>query len=72
MCYKIPETKKMEISIIHEILPPEIIEKTLKILNYKDLCQAKQICRRWKEIIDKGNLVKKSQGKMLDLISFLY
>ena len=72
MCYKIPETKKMEISIIHEILPPEIIEKTLKILNYKDLCQAKQICRRWKEIIDTGNLVKKSQGKMLDLISFLY
>ena len=72
MCYKIPETKKMEISIIHEILPPEIIEKTLKILNYKDLCQAKQICRRWKEIIDKGNLKKKATGKISNLLLFSF
>ena len=63
MCYKIPETKKMEISIIHEILPPEMVEKILKLLHIKDLCQAQLICRRWKEIIDKGNLVKKALGK---------
>ena len=61
--YKITESKKMDHSIIHEILPPEMVEKILKLLNYKDLCQSQQVCRRWKEIIDMGNLKKKATGK---------
>ena len=65
MCYKITETKKMEISIIHEILPPEMVEKILKLLHYKDIYQSQLVCRRWNEIIDLGNLVKKSRGKCL-------
>ena len=72
MCYKIPEAKKMELSTIHEILPPEMVEKILKLLNFKDLCQARQVCRRWKEIIDKGNLKKKATGKTSNFLLFRF
>ena len=72
MCSKITESKKMELSLIHEILPPEMVEKILKLLNYKDLCQAKQVCRRWKEIIDMGNLKKKALGKTSTFLLLLF
>ena len=58
-----PESKRIGFSVTHGILPPEMVEKILKLLNIKDLCQAQLICRRWKEIIDKGNLIKKASGK---------
>ena len=58
------EANKTNISLIHNVLPPEMLEKILKLLNYKEICQAKLICRRWKEIIDKGNLLKKVAGKI--------
>ena len=45
------EAKNMRFSVIHDILPPEMVEKILKLLNIKDLCQAQLICKRWKEII---------------------
>ena len=35
-------------------LPPEIVEKILKFLDFREICQARRICKRWKEIIDKG------------------
>ena len=44
------------------ILPTEILEKIFKLLSYKTVCQAQLICRRWKEIIVRGNLLKKSSG----------
>ena len=53
----------MELSLIHEILPPEMVENILKLIDYNDIYQAQQVCRRWKEIIDLGNLVKKALGK---------
>ena len=56
---------KREKKLIDDILPPEIVEKILKYLNYKDICQSKLICRRWKEIIDNGNLVIKASSKTL-------
>ena len=62
MCYEITESKKMKNSLIHEILPPEMVEKILKLLHYKEICQAQLVCRRWKEIIDMGNLKKKVTG----------
>ena len=66
MCYEITESKKMKNSLIIEILlPTEMVEKILKLLNCKDIYQSQLVCRRWKEIIDLGNLVKKSQGKCL-------
>ena len=57
------DAKKVRLSVIQDTLPPEMVEKILKLLHIKDLCQAQLICRRWKEIIDKGNLVKKASGK---------
>ena len=71
VCTGLTESKKMEHLIIHEILPPEMVEKILKLLHYKDIYQSQRVCRRWKEIIDLGNIVKKSQGKCL-IIPFLY
>ena len=55
----------MKLSEINDILPPEIIEKVLKLLNYKDINQGRLICRRWRQIIDNGKLVKKASGKIL-------
>ena len=61
--FEMTEVKRMRLSAIQDILPPEMVEKILKLLHMKDLCQAQVICRRWKEIIDKGNLIKKASGK---------
>ena len=61
--------KKIRISFIHYILPPEIFEKILTLLNYKEICQAQLICRRWKEIVKKGKLLEKASGKFLELRS---
>ena len=57
------EAKRLRLSVIEDILPPEMVEKILKLLHIKDLCQAQLICRRWKEIIDNGNLIKKASGR---------
>ena len=43
-------------------LPTEMLEKILKLLNYKDLCQAELVCRRWRETIRR--LKKKASGKI--------
>ena len=72
MCYKIAESKKMEHSMIHEILPSEMVEKFLKLLNYKDIYQSQLVCRRWKEIIDKGTLKKIATGKVSHLVLFSF
>ena len=57
------QTKKRRVSDVKNILPPEMVEKILKLLNFKDICQANLVCKRWKEIIVEGNLVKKASGK---------
>ena len=60
------EEKNMKLSAIATILPPEIIEKILKFFTYEEIYQAQLVCRRWKDIISKGNLVKKYAGKILE------
>ena len=60
------QVRKSRFSDVENILPPEMLEKILKFLNFKDICQAQLVCKRWKEIIVKGNLVKKVAGKMLE------
>ena len=47
-------------------LPPEMVEKILKLLNFKEICRAKVICRQWKEIIDNGNLMQNASGNILN------
>ena len=59
------EANETDMALIHNMLPPEMLEKILELLIYKEICQAKLICRRWKEIIDKGNLLKKVAGKIV-------
>ena len=59
------QDKKMPLSVIHNIFPPEMVEKILKFLNYKDVIEAKLTCRRWKDIIENGNLVIKASSKTL-------
>ena len=61
------EAKKTNISLILYMLPAEMLEKILNFLNYKEICQAKLISRRWKEIIDQGNLLKKAAGKTFSI-----
>ena len=59
------DESKTSLSIIENVLPLELVEKILKLLTYKDICKGKLICKRWKEIIDKGNLLKAASGKIL-------
>ena len=47
------------------ILPPEMVERILKLLFLKEICNARQVCKRWKEIIDKGNLMENAAGIIL-------
>ena len=72
MCYEITESKKMKNSLIHEILPPEMVEKILKLLKLKEICQAQLVCKRWKDIIVKSNLVKKVTGNNNAFLLFYY
>ena len=58
------ETTNAKISM--NILPPEMLVKILKLLKYKDLCQAQLICKRWNEII--GEIKTKVAGKILCLL----
>ena len=57
---------KISFSVCEIDLPSEMVDKILKLLSYKDIWQAQLVCRRWKEIIDMGNLVKKAKGKTVD------
>ena len=56
------QRKRMPDDQINIILPPEMLEKILKLLNFKDICQANLVCKRWNEIIVKGNVLKKASG----------
>ena len=57
------QRKRMPYDQINIILPPEMLEKILKLLNFKDICQANLVCKRWNEIIANGNVLKKASGK---------
>ena len=54
---------KMSLSVSGIDLPSEMVYEILKLLTYRDIWQAQLVCKRWKEIIDMGNLVKKAKGK---------
>ena len=60
------QTKKRRVSDVEQILPPEMVEKILKLLKLKEICQAQLVCKRWKDIIVERNLVKKVAGKMIE------
>ena len=64
------QANKRRRSDVENILPPEMVEKILKLLKLKEICQAQLVCKRWKEIIVEGNLVKKVAGKNNAFLSF--
>ena len=57
------QRRRMPYDQINIILPPEMLEKILKLLHFKDTCQANLVCKRWNEIIVKGKVLKKAAGK---------
>ena len=63
------DAKRMKLSANFNNLPPEMVQRILKLFNFEDICQARLICKRWKEIIDKGNLVKEAAGNILSTLS---
>ena len=63
--------KKMKMAVSINNLPPEIVEKILKLFKIKGICQARAICKKWKEIIDKCNLLKKAAGNLFEPCNFL-
>ena len=66
------DTKRIKLSVSFSHLPPEMVEKILKLLNIKNICQARVICKQWKEIIDRGNLLKKASGKIFEPFNYIF
>ena len=60
----IPNMTEMDTST-NKVLPTEMLKAVLEKLDYKSLSSARQICKRWKEIIDGFKLVEKAFGKHL-------
>ena len=58
------DANKMKLSVSINNLPPEMVEYILKLLDIKVICRARVICKKWKDTIDKGNLLKKVAGKL--------
>ena len=50
--------------LAQNILPPEMLEKIFKLLNYKEIFLSKQVCKRWKMIIVKFKLLEKASGEI--------
>ena len=59
----IAEMSKLEITDINQVLPTEILRNILQRLDIKNLCSARQTCKRWKEIIDGFELVEEACSK---------
>ena len=57
------EMSKLEITDINQVLPTEILRNILQTLDIKNLCSARQTCKRWKEIIDGFELVEEACSK---------
>ena len=66
------QRKSMPYDQINIILPPEMLEKILKLLNFNDICRAILVCRRWNDIIVKGKVLKKAQTWKIPAKWFLW
>ena len=54
----------IDVVLINEILPPEIMGKILEMSDYKSLCSARLTCKHWKLIIDSYNSMEKVMSKI--------
>ena len=55
-------SKKIKMSVSCNSLPPEMVVRIFQHLNLTEMCRAQLVCKRWKEIIEKFNLVKEATG----------
>ena len=60
------EAKVNNLPISLNSLPPELVEKILKLFTFKEISNIQLTCKRWKDIIVKGNLLKKASGKIFE------
>ena len=58
--------KDIDLSLIHQTLPTEMLKKILEKLDIKSLSFAKQTCMRWRDIIHEFELVEKASSKFLN------
>ena len=61
----IAEMSKLEITEINQVLPTEILRNILQRLDIKNLCSARQTCKRWKDVIDGFELVEDACSKFM-------
>ena len=59
------EMSKLEITEINQVLPTEILRNILQRLDIKNLCSARQTCKRWKDVIDGFELVEDACSKFM-------
>ena len=59
------EMSKLEITDINQVLPTEILRNILQRLDIKNLCSARQTCKRWKDVIDGFELVEDACSKFM-------
>ena len=50
--------KRLKLSVIHDILPQEIIVMVFKKLGCKSLSAARDSCKHWRKVIDDFNLLE--------------
>ena len=51
------ESNAVDLPLVNKVLPTEMLKKILELLGIKSLCFAKLSCKRWKDIIDKFELI---------------
>ena len=61
----ISEMSKLVITDINQALPTEILRNILQRLDIKNLCSARQTCKRWKDVIDSFELVEDACSKFM-------
>ena len=49
---------------INKIIPNEILKKILGYLDYKNVCNALQTCKHWRQIVDEFRFVEEASSKL--------
>ena len=57
--------ENVDLSLIHQALPTEMLRNILQRLDIKNLCSARQTCKRWKDVIDGFELVEEACSKFM-------
>ena len=63
---KMAQENGKDFLLINEVFPAEMLEKILKMLDYKSLGNARLTCKHWKLIIDNCNIMEEALSKILN------